>query len=270
MKKLFIILALIIFTFISCKNNHPIVELKTETLLIGISGTGYINKIIDLETETNYLSTDTLAPLLMCRADSVMLLPKSASYNNNIITIQFDSDFEAKIKVEEKPTHINFELISFSNLEKTELIVWGPIPTSIKKTIGETVGVTRNEKYAIGIQALNPKTLGGYPWTDNDCTPQFDIFEQEDYSDLSEANKRETLYRVEAAKPEKFGSTLQCYCRNRIKERNIENLGHKKYTAPVYNDNGIIGSRIALFGCPVDKTLETIGKIETEESLPHP
>ncbi len=100
--------------------------------------------------------------------------------------------------------------------------------------------------------------------------PQFDIFEQEDYSDLNEKNKRETLYRVEAAKPEKFGSTLQAYCRNRTEERIISNLNHEKYVSPVFDDGGIIGSKIALFGCPVDKTLETLGAVEIAEGLPHP
>ena len=55
--------------------------------------------------------------------------------------------------------------------------------------IATFVGVVRGEEFAIGIQALNPKTLGGFPWTDNDCMPAFDIFEQEDYSDLSEVLK---------------------------------------------------------------------------------
>lgn len=32
----------------------------------------------------------------------------------------------------------------------------------------------------------------------------------------------------------------------------------------------MIGSKIALFGCPVDKVLETIGAIEIAENLPHP
>ncbi|MDB4584475.1 hypothetical protein N9164_15090, partial [Draconibacterium sp.] len=182
----------------------------------------------------------------------------------------FDGKLEAKVKAEEKESHITFEVIEFNRPENVELIVWGPVPTTIDKIIGETVGVVRGEEFAIGIQALNSKTLGGYPWTDNDCMPAFDIFEQEDYSDLSEENKRHTLYRVEAAKPEKFGSTLQAYCRNRNKERIIENLNHDRFVSPVYNDGGFIGSKIALFGCPVEKSLETLGNIEIEEGLPHP
>ena len=53
-------------------------------------------------------------------------------------------------------------------------------------------------------------------------------------------------------------------------ERVIENWEHHRYTAPPFNDGGVIGSKIALFGCPVDQALETIGAIELAEGLPHP
>jgi hypothetical protein len=75
---------------------------------------------------------------------------------------------------------------------------------------------------------------------------------------------------VEAAKPTRFGATLQAYVRNRQKDRVIENWGHKQYLAPALNDGGLKGSAIALFGCPSAKTLETIGAIELAEGLPHP
>ena len=270
MKKLSVLIVLSLFLHVSCTKNKNIAEFKTDSFLIGISGQGTISGLKDIKNGKEYLATDTISPLLSCRVDSVMIYPVSAVFENGIVTIQFPEQMEAKIKVEEKPGYITFELTEFSPNDKIELVVWGPFPTKIKQIIGETVGVVRDSAFAIGLQALNPKTLGGYPWTDNDCTPQFDIFEQEDYSDLSEANKRETLYRVEAAKPEKFGSTLQAYCRNRDKERIIENLSHKKYVSPVFDDGGIIGSKIALFGCPVEKALETIGYIEIAENLPHP
>ncbi len=270
MKKISVLLLLSVFLLSSCTKTGNITEFKTDSFLIGISDEGNISSLKDIKTGTEYLATDTLAPLISYRVDSVMFYPVSAAFENGIVTLKFTEERTAKIKVEEKPGYITFELIEFSPIEKVELVVWGPFPTKIKKIIGETVGVVRDSAFAIGLQSLNPKTLGGYPWTDNDCTPQFDIFEQEDYSDLSEANKRETLYRVEAAKPEKFGSTLQAYCRNRTKERIIENLSHKNYVSPVFNDGGIFGSKIALFGCPVEKTLETIGKIEIAENLPHP
>jgi len=50
----------------------------------------------------------------------------------------------------------------------------------------------------------------------------------------------------------------------------IENWGHPRFVAPAFEDGGIVGSAIALFGCPVDEALATIGEIEVAEGLPHP
>lgn len=270
MKNRLFFLFILTIIFSSCNENKSLVQFQSSSVKIGIDQKGFVTEIQDLKLQKNYLAADTIAPLLSCRVDGKYLYPVSVSFENHNLIFLFENELEAKVKVEEKTTHITFELVEFNQPENVELIVWGPVPTTIKKIIGETIGVVRGDEFAIGIQALNPKTLGGFPWTDNDCTPQFDIFEQDDYSDLSEANKRQTLYRVEAAKPEKFGSTLQAYCRNRNKERIIENLGHKNFVSPVFDDGGIIGSKIAVFGCPVEKTLETIGNIEVEEGLPHP
>lgn len=269
MKKITYLFLITIVTF-SCTKDRTIATFQSASFQLGINSNGEINQLIDLNTNINYVSKDTIAPFLSCRINNEMLYPVSASLENDHLIFSFDGEFQATVKTEEKDSHITFELVQFKHPENVELIVWGPVPTTINKTIGETVGVVRGEDFALGIQALNPKTLGGYPWTDNDCTPQFDIFEQEDYSDLSEENKRHVLYRIEAAKPEKFGSTLQAYCRNRNKERVIENLNHERFVSPVYDDGGFIGSKIALFGCPVEQSLETLGKIEISEGLPHP
>jgi len=270
MNKFLFLLTVITVIFSSCAKDKTLVEFQSNQFLIGIDIKGNVAQLVDKQTLKDYISTDTISPLLSIMVNSEIIYPLSATYKNEILSLQFEGNLKATIKVEEKPTHVTFELIEFNHAENVELVVWGPVPTTIRKIIGETVGVVRGEEFAIGMQALNPKTLGGFPWTGNDCMPSFDIFEQEDYSDLSEENKQHTLYRVEAAKPEKFGSTLQSYCRNRNKERIIENLNHKRFISPVYDDGGFIGSKIALFGCVVEKTLETLGNIEIEEGLPHP
>ncbi len=256
----------------SCSNKKNEIGFDINFFHISLSPDGEISNFIDKNSGTDYLAKDILAPLLSLRIHNVMLHPESASYNskNELLTLNYKNSMEAGIKVVSKKTHITFELIYISNPDTVELVVWGPYPTLVNKIIGETIGVVRGEHFAIGIQALNPKTLGGYPWSENDCMPQLDILEQDDFSDLSESGKRYVLYRVEGAKPTEFGSTLQAYCRNRNVKRVIQNWNHDKYTAPVFDDGGVIGSKIALFGCPVDKTLETIGAIEVAEGLPHP
>ena len=249
-------------------------ELKfsTNSFELSINSEGNITKLCDVKSGENYLFKDIASPFMSIRIDNTIIHPQILIFDqkDRIISLTYEKKIMARIKVEAKETHLTFELISVTNPENIELIIWGKYPTTLNKVIGETIGVVQGENYAFGIQALNPKTLGGYPWQENDCMPQIDIFEQDDLSDLSEEKKRHVLYRVEAAKPEEFGSTLQAYCRKRNKDRIIKNWNHEKYVAPAFDDGGIVGSKIALFGCPVERTLEIIGEIEIEEGLPHP
>ena len=46
--------------------------------------------------------------------------------------------------------------------------------------------------------------------------------------------------------------------------------GHERYVAPAYEDGGVVGSKIALFGCPAGQVLQKISQIEVAEGLPHP
>ncbi len=270
--RLSIIILSICFFFLSSSLFSQDFEFKTNSFQVSISKDGLITKFEDIENGVNYMPNKAENHLMSIRIDNEILHPQSVEFveSEGILIVAYKPDIKAKIKVEEKDKHITLELTEISDPENIELIIWGPYPTTIKKIIGETVGVVRGNDYSIGIQALNPKTLGGYPWEENDCMPQIDIFDQDDFSDLSEKGKRYVLYRVEAAIPTDYGSSLQAYCRNRNKERIIENWGHEKYTAPVFNDGGIIGSKIALFGCPVEETLLTMGEIEIKEDLPHP
>ncbi|MEO1013348.1 MAG: hypothetical protein AAFX53_18795, partial [Bacteroidota bacterium] len=270
MKPVHPLLILLILLGISCSDEKKVMVFTSTEMFLGVGEDGHLRSITDIPTGTNYLAPGIKAPLLSIKIDSTLYAPTGATWDNNLLTLYFPGEIEARLKVEEKAGHITFELTELGPMQDIALVLWGPYPTTIQETIGETVGVVRGETFALGIQSLNPKTLGGYPWADNDRMPQFNIFDQEDYSDLSEENKGYTLYRVEAAKPEPFGSVLQAYCRNRFEDRIVSNMKHKNYVSPKYEDNGVIGSKIALFGCPSEKALETIGKIEIAEDLPHP
>ena len=271
MRRISILQIIICLLLVSCSQQNQLLEFESDTFKISINQQGLIKNFVDTNTGNDYLAKNISAPLLSIRIKQEMILPLSANLDekNQIISLHFPDDINAKIKVDSIETHLTFELIDISDSENIELIVWGPYPTTIKKIIGETIGVVRCEKYAIGIQALNIKTLGGYPWNENDHLPQMDIFESDESFDITQGRKG-VLYSVEAAKPTEYGSNLQAYCRNRNKGRIISNWEHEKFTAPAYKDGGIIGSKIALFGCPVDKTLDTIGAIEIAENLPHP
>jgi hypothetical protein len=251
-------------------DDATLLTLQTDHFQLSLSETGQVLEMTDLQTGENHLSADTLTSLLSIRVAGQILQPERAEMVDGNIQLFYSDAISASIAVEEKNTHLTFELTEIQPRETVELIVWGPYATSIDQTIGETVGVVRNPDFAIGIQSLNLKTLGGYPWNESDRMPAFDIFREEDWANMHPDADGSVLYRVEAAKPFNHGSTLQAYCRNRSQARIIEDFRHEKILAPAYEDGGVVGSKIALFGCPTEQALVTLGKIELAEGLPHP
>lgn len=265
------ILSLLLLLFVvSCVTWENQIVLVTESFRVSIDGNGLVTELAGTKTGINYLSNDSISPLMSIRINEEIIFPQSAEQKDSFLILKYRDRIEAIVKYEENGSYIGLELVSISDKEKVDMIIWGPYRTTIGKVIGETVGVVRGEEYAIGIQALNIKTLGGYPWNESDRMPQFDIFEQPDPNDMHPDADGNVLYRVEAAKPTNTGSSLQAYCRNRDETRIIQDFNHVKIVAPPYNDGGVIGSKIALFGSPVEKALETIGEIELAEGLPHP
>lgn len=266
----FPIVLFISLLLVACSEQENTIRLNSENLIIKIGPKGELSGIFSSINQKEYLPEGQNFSLIRLKTGDGIIFPRAVKKENQKLTFVFENDLQVTIKVEEKKSHLTFEVIEANHLDQIEWLSWGPIPTIINQTIGETIGVVRSEDFAIGIQALNPKTLGGYPWQENDATPEIDIFDQDDFSDLDEKGKRMVLYRVEAAKPEDFGSTLQAYTRNRQKERVVPNLNHERFLSPAFGDGGIIGSKIALFGSPKEQTLEIIAKIEIAESLPHP
>ncbi|MBE0595209.1 MAG: hypothetical protein IH616_22705, partial [Gemmatimonadales bacterium] len=241
-------------------------------LSVAVDARGRVVRLADASTGTDYRWDGVTSPLLSLQIDGVLHPPRSFDWDaeDGTATLQYSGQASARVRVTPKATHLVLEVVAVDPRDRVELVVWGPYATTIADTIGETVGVVRNGEFAIGVQALNMKTLGGLPWRDNDFPPQVDLFEDGDYSDLGSEVRRAVLYRVEAAKPEEFGSTLQAYTRDRRRDRVIENWSHDRYVAPAFADGGVVGSKIALFGVPVTQALETVGAIEVAEGLPHP
>lgn len=272
MKKYIWISAMAFLFLESCtlKLETSLAEFSTPHFRIEISDSGNLMALTDPVTGKNHLAQDSIAPLLSLRVKGIFQKPQSASLRDDILYLQFAEEREAQIKITPKQAYLTFELIDLSSVEEVELILWGPYHTTIHKIIGETVGVVRGETYAMGIQSLNIKTLGGYPWHESDRMPQLDIFRAGDHSDMATQADDGVLYRLEAAKPTASGSSLQAYSRNRNKARIVEEFSHDKIVAPPYDDGGVVGSKMALFGSPVAQALETLGAIELGEGLPHP
>ena len=60
---------------------------------------------------------------------------QKAKASKNTISLFFENNIEAKIKIEEKASYLSFELISLTNKDAVDLIIWGPYSTTINKII---------------------------------------------------------------------------------------------------------------------------------------
>lgn len=259
----------LISCFLSAFGQSENLNFQTNSFAVSLNNEGNITSVRDKLNGTEYIVGNQSSPILSIYLNGKIETPSSARLNGEIIVLKYtQNNVEARLAVAEKEEYLTFELAEISSVDKVELVIWGPYHTKIKETVGESVGVVRNKEFAIGIQALNVKTLGGYPDNESDIEPAYDIFSTDNLIDVDESVK--ILYRGQTAKHTDFGSVLQAYCRNRSQERIISNWGHTHYVAPDYEDGGVVGSKIALFGCPAEKALDVIGLIERTEGLPHP
>jgi hypothetical protein len=252
---------------------EPLVTWTTRDAAFVLGGNGAWLALSRRRDGRSYLAPNQPAPVLQVRVAGKLHAPETASWNGRSrrLTLGFGATgVSAALMVQAKPTHLALELVEITPKDTVELVVWGPYPTVIGETIGEIVGVVRDSDTAIGIQALNVKTLGGFPGQESDIEPDFTADDTGTYPDLPDALKKDQLFRGDTARRTAFGSVVQGYCRNRSQERVIPNWGIEKFPAPAFDDGGVVGSKLALFLCPVAKALDTLGAIEVAEGLPHP
>jgi hypothetical protein len=248
------------------------VVFETTTLLIKVDAKGNIESLSDKKGK-EYLAPGVLSPLLAVSVNGKLLVPERLEWQkkSSTMVLYYPSwKGNVSIKATNKKDYVIFELVKVQDNTSVDWVAWGPYATIIKKRIGETVGTVWDDDFGVGLQALNIKTLGGAPTSDDDIDPSFDIFQESGgLKDISPDHK--VLYRGQTAKLMDYGSIIQAYTRNRNKERIIANWGHDKYVAPAYpQDGGVSGSKIALWGAPQSQLLSVIEKIELQENLPHP
>ena len=229
------------------------IKLETSDFRITISEAGKITELINPATGKNYSPKNEPGPLLAIRIGQSWHGFTRVTYDKhaNLLTLFYpEPNVSAEIKVTENKTHLVLELVKLTPVDQVNAVIWGPYPTSIDKTIGEVVGVVRDDEYAIGLQCLNTKTIGG-------------ILKNGEGADDT---------RGAVAVKKSYGSSLQAFSLDRSKPRQITVWGENypnMPVAPIPNET-TLGSKIALFGCPESQVLDRLGEIEIAEGLPHP
>ncbi len=234
---------------------HPdmSVALSTKTFRITINERGNITGLYDIPDGQEYLAINQPSPLLSLKISGKVHTPSRMEYDikTRLLNLEYSEiNVFVSIKTTEKSTHLVLEVVDVRPSGRLDAVIWGPYATTIAKTVGEIVGVVRDDDFAIGIQALNVKTVGGYPLNDEGVEPS----------------------RGSAAEQKKWGSVLQAYSLDRSRPRRISvwNEQWPNMPVPPIVGESVLGSEIALFGCREDWVLNQIGSIEIAEGLPHP
>jgi hypothetical protein len=283
------------------------INLKTRYSSISIDNKGFITSIKDVKTNKEYNPKGLSSALMSLSNHKDYIHPVKASYNpnRNEISLSFSNGAVATIKAEQKKEYFKFQLLSLTKKEQVDNIIWGPYKTNISKTIGDVLGVVRDDNFAIGMLGLNDNTTGGPP-TDGDMSFMYYFIHSPDpvkfplpsnlkegqvftiggdgISDVAFYSHPEEYYRMNygngAILEPVFGSSISMHSRDRKKEQMIrfpvlpDNLDGKansaRYQLVLPTDAGFIGSAMALYACPDSLGLKTIEKIVLAEGLPHP
>jgi hypothetical protein len=239
-----------IFMF-SCGPQNVLLE--TDTFSVSINEKGQLISLKDKASNAEYLAQGQEAPLLVVHVkDSTILAPINMKIDEaaKLLTLTYEGGSQIGISYEQKDSYFTLEVVSATPQDNIPGVIWGSYPTTISETIGEVVGVVRNKDFAIGLQSLNIKTTGGFPRNNVGSIPN----------------------RKGAADKTDYGSALHAFTFDRTFERTADVWADHFKNMPVIPIAGetVVGSKIALFGCPVDDALVTMGEIELAEGLPHP
>lgn len=148
-----------------------------------------------------------------------------------------------------------------------DFLTVGPVVTTLNDVVGDVIGVVQGGDVAIGIQALNTKTLPGFPY---ELAPHRLHISRDTTSSLT-VGSIEGISSAAYTMP--FGSVLQLFGENRRRDR-IKTVEYAEncIPAPALDDEDadIRGCCFALFACNREDALDTIGRLELQEGLPHP
>ena len=248
-----IMLSCVAFSVVFATSAYSQVEYGTHHFRISVDARGQVASIHDAIHGNELLAPDQPAPLVAVKVGDTIEEPSSAEFlqEASLIRLQYqESGVSLEVGVEEKDTHVTFEILRAEPADTVDIAIWGPYPVTINQTVGEVVGVVRDDDYAVGIQGLNIKTLGGYPDNEEGLNG----------------------YRGQTAVARPWGSVLQAYSMDRSRPRYVAawNGSFPNMPVPPIPGETVIGSKIALFGCAAAEALDTIGRIELAEGLPHP
>ncbi|WP_090390124.1 hypothetical protein [Niabella drilacis] len=249
--------------FVLCSQWIHAVELKTASTAIVINDKGFYTSI---KVEGKEIIGEGAYPLISAVKNGQIVLPGALKVSGNKFLLTMEDQQVIELLVRQQPQAITYEVSKISGVYKT--VVFGPVKVVPHEVVGEVVGVVQGGDIAFAMQALNIKTNGGIP-QEYAAAYGARFSYAGGNTDLSVSS---TPYFNFAVADTKEGAVFQLSARNRSEQEYRKvNQVEKALVLPVSGaDGAIAGARIALFGDRRSRILGRIGKVETEQGLPHP
>ena len=256
------------------------INIRAGDVDFSVNGSGIL-AAISTHAGDHFLDGARAVPFIRIGADAGLLDPVRAVPDAGGMNVEFATGTVVRLAIETKPTHAVVACTGLSG--PCDALVFGPWPVTVRGTVGTVIGAVWDDRVAIGAQALTPHTIAGFP---QEYLAQCPVAEA-----ARDAAPRTSVgsldYRHCAAFPlDESRAVLQFYCLDRNRQRLADVMGHPAMPVPAFDgpDAGIVGSKLALFGCDgggrpetADETgdmparvLDRIGAIEVAEGLPHP
>ena len=118
---------------------------ESDELVVTLDDVGRVASLMDRAQQVQYAASGQNSPLLQVYLDGTFHSPLTASWDEKRkqITLRY-VDAQVVVATACKGTHITLEIVEATPPDRIERVQWGPIATSIKKNVGEVVGVVAN------------------------------------------------------------------------------------------------------------------------------
>ncbi|WP_439681150.1 Ig domain-containing protein [Embleya sp. MST-111070] len=257
----------------SSNGTSPSHRITAGFLSVGVDRCGRVTSLMDLRSGTDYLAAGISVPLVSVVADGGHEVPTTlkVSPRDRRVLVFTGRKVTIEVKVVSFPTYSTLEVTGLTAAPGVDVqtLLWGPLPTRITRTIGETVGLVGDNDVVVGVRPLNDKTVGG--WPNEHLAYGFGPDLVWNPYGLQTGEKDEWLASNVAAKT-KWGSVLRAstydYSRERVRQRTN---GYEIPLGPLPGPEGrIVGSKIALFGSAPDLSLTVLSQIAQDHGQAYP